>query len=505
MKNTILACLSFAGALSAAAASFVTYEEFGAVGDGKTDDQAAIVAAHAAANRQQLPVRATDGKTYFIGKGANTAIIQTDVDFGKAKFIIDDVDLPNRNASIFRVTPSRKPVPVKGVAKLAFGTNKIDAQLPGASLLIAINKNARHYIRYGLNQNNGTPQKEILLVDAQGHIDPRTPLTCDVPTVTELTAHPLEAKPLTIRGGEFTTIANQCKSNYSYHSRGIAVNRSNVRILNLTHLVTGELDHGAPYGGFIAVATCADVVVSNCTLTAHRTYRTIGAAGKPVSMGSYDLCVNTAAKVSFINCRQTTDIHDSRYWGLFGSNFCKDLLFDGCSFSRFDAHMGVGNATIRNSQLGYMGINAIGFGTFLVENTTVSAGGFFNLRSDYGSTWHGDFIIRNCTFKPRNPAKPYIVNGHYNGKHDFGYPCYMPTRLIIDGLTIDDGAPTPKHAGPAIFNNVNPADKPGAPADPYPYHVTEEVSLHNVKVTSGLPLRVSDNPHMFRNTKVIRK
>ena len=36
---------------------FVTYEAFGAVGDGKTDDAAAIVSAHAYANEHNLPVR----------------------------------------------------------------------------------------------------------------------------------------------------------------------------------------------------------------------------------------------------------------------------------------------------------------------------------------------------------------------------------------------------------------------------------------------------------------
>jgi len=37
---------------------FVTYEQHGAVGDGKTDDRVAIVAAHADANAKGLPVRA---------------------------------------------------------------------------------------------------------------------------------------------------------------------------------------------------------------------------------------------------------------------------------------------------------------------------------------------------------------------------------------------------------------------------------------------------------------
>ena len=121
-------------------------------------------------------------------------------------------------------------------------------------------------------------------------------------------------------------------------------------------------DHGAPYGSFVGASYSANVLVTNCVFTAHKTYRTIGAAGKPVSMGSYDISANNSVNVSFVNCRQTTDINDGRYWGIFGSNYCKNLLYDGCTFSRFDAHMGVANATVRNCELGYMGINAIGFG-----------------------------------------------------------------------------------------------------------------------------------------------
>lgn len=64
---------------------FITYEEFGAVGDGKHDDQNAIIAAHDAANKMGLPVKATDGKTYYIGKGKKPAIIKTDTDWGKAR------------------------------------------------------------------------------------------------------------------------------------------------------------------------------------------------------------------------------------------------------------------------------------------------------------------------------------------------------------------------------------------------------------------------------------
>jgi len=114
--------------------------------------------------------------------------------------------------------------------------------------------------------------------------------------------------------------------------------------------------------------------------------------------------------------------------------------FDRCTFSRFDAHQGVANATIRHSTLGHAGINAIGFGTFTVEDSTVYGRSFINLRPDYGSTWHGDFIIRNCVFVPScgRPASGCLFSGSHSGQHDFGYTCYMPERITIDTLRIDD-------------------------------------------------------------------
>ena len=45
---------------------YVTYEEFGAVGDGVHDDFAAICKAHDYANENGLPVKANDNATYYI-------------------------------------------------------------------------------------------------------------------------------------------------------------------------------------------------------------------------------------------------------------------------------------------------------------------------------------------------------------------------------------------------------------------------------------------------------
>jgi len=483
---------------------FVHYGDFGARGDGKTDDIDAITAAHAFANQHGLLVKADDGATYYIGGKERTAVIQTDTDFGTAAFIIDDTEVQNRNASIFMVSSSLRPFKLEGISSLKRNQEKIDVFMPGTCLVTVTNSHVKHYIRFGLNQNNGSPQTDIFVVDKNGIVDMDTPIIWDFDQITDITALPIDEKTLNITGGRFTTIANRAESKYNYYSRNIAIRRSNVLVNGLVHHITGEGEHGAPYGGFINIRDCYKVTVKNTILTGHLTYHTIGAAGKPVSMGSYDISVSRALNVSFVTCSQTNDINDRRYWGILGSNYCKNLLYDSCTFSRFDAHKGVANATIRNSTLGHMGINAIGSGTLIVENTTIHGRSLINLRSDYGSTWQGEFIIRNCIFVPAGgrPTSAALIGGSYSGQHDFGYTCYMPERITIENLHIDDSNHPEDYQGPAIFTNFNPQMTDDSYQEKFPYVRTREVILRNVTTASGKALIISDNPFMFKDVKI---
>lgn len=482
----------------------VRYSDFGAMGDGKTDDTDAIVAAHAFANQQNLPVKADEGASYYIGGKDRTAIIRTNTDFGNAIFTIDDTEARNRNAHVFLVSSSLHTFKPEGISSLKKNQEKIDVSFPGACLVTVTNSNVKRYIRFGANQNNGSPQMDIFIVDKNGKIDMNAPIIWDFDQITDITALPIDETTLTISGGRFTTIANRAESKYTYYSRGIAIRRSNVLVTGLEHHITGEGEHGAPYGGFINIAECAYVTVRNTILTGHLTYKTIGSAGVTVSMGSYDLTVSRALNVSFENCKQTNDINDRKYWGILGSNYCKNLVYDNCTLSRFDAHMGVANATIRNSTLGHQGINAIGNGTFTMENSTIYGRNLINLRSDYGSTWQGEFLIRNCIFVPAGGRTTNIslIGGSYSGQHDFGYTCYMPERITIENLRIDDSQHPDDYEGPAIFADFNPKMINDSYVEKFPYVRTREVILRNVTIASGKTLRISDNPFMFKDIKV---
>lgn len=480
---------------------WVGYRDFGAKGDGKTDDIKAIAATHAFANEHGLKVKAEDAATYYIGKEDFTVEILTDTDFGKAAFIIDDTDVANRNSSVFSVNSTLKPIDLKGVSTLKKNQERIPVSLSGDGIVTVTDSNVKRYIRFGPNQNNGSNQTDIFAVDKNGVVDKNTPIIWDFDQITEITFLPMDEKILTISGGRFTTIANKAESKYTYYNRGLAIRRSNVVIDGLEHHVTGEGDHGAPYGGFINIGNCANVMVKNTLLTGRKMYQTIGSAGVTVSMGSYDISVNRAMNVTFENCRQTNDINDRAYWGILGSNYCKNLVYDNCIFSRFDAHMGVANATIRNSKLGHQGINAIGCGIFIVENSTITSRSLINLRDDYGSTWQGEMIIRDCVFVPTGvrSGNVNLIGGSNSGQHDFGYTCYMPEKIIIENLKIEDADHPSEYDGAAIFANFNREMKDASYVQKYPYITTKEVILRNVNTASGKPLSVSNNTYMFKD------
>jgi hypothetical protein len=116
-----------------------------------------------------------------------------------------------------------------------------------------------------------------------------------------------------------------------------------------------------------------------------------------------------------------------------GSSYCKNLTFEGCRLTRFDAHAGIYNVSIRNSEL--IHITVVGGGTLKVENSTIFNNAFIQLRTDYGNFWHGDVILKNNKMiVGSNTSANILTATWYN--HYFGYPTALPENMIIDGFEI---------------------------------------------------------------------
>ncbi len=486
----------------------IRYTDFGAVGDGVTDDFDAIIAAHDFANKNQLPVKADWGMTFRIGPGERTAVIETDTDWTGANIIIDDRDVTSSNGSrsyVFHVKSALPSYSIADKLPAAFSrdTEKFDFTLETDCFVTLTEAGTLRYIREGSNANDGAATQEVTIIYEDGTVDRDNALIWDYTSITSATAYPIDEKTLTITGGTVITKAALTDDHSSYFRRGIRITRSNVKVIGMTHLVQGEEEQPrTPYWGFITTEDCANITVENCVFTGRR----------KTTMGTYDITPTRTANLTFLNCSQTNDINDSSLWGVMGSNYCKNITLDGCEFSRFDAHAGVRNVTIKNSTLGHQCLNAIGFGTLYIENSTLCGSTFINLRSDYGSTWEGDVIIKNCTWKPKNGAKisgyVNLIGGGYNGFHDFGYPCYMPKSVTIDGLKIADATCSSSFKGIYLLGNIVSAWKDEAfekrmHDEGYPYTVTETVTISGYESEQGKPYKLSANSYMYRNTNLI--
>ena len=323
---------------------YVTYEEFGAVGDGVTDDFAAIKKAHSYANEMGLPVKAHDGAHYYICDTTvdgiiGPALIKTNTDWGTAKFTIDDsgYDAFNEKTAriyynhVFSVEPSapfkrveRKDLPDD--IKLEAGMTKIN-YAPGQDALIRpIYAGHKIYRRRGYwTISLGSNSSEIIKIDKDGNISPETPIMWNYASIDYIDVYYIDNEPLTVEGGTFITKASK-NSVYkeingvmtlrdNYVARALKVTRSNTTVKNVKHYVENEItlkEHseklivGNTYMGFF-VASCADSVsFVDCVLTAHRCYtKPSGWAGGGGTQGTYDFHAAFSNNVVLKNCRQS--------------------------------------------------------------------------------------------------------------------------------------------------------------------------------------------------------
>ena len=405
------------------------------------------------------------------------------------------------------------------------GTTSIDWLIPelkGKSLVQLINSDHKDYVRHGSNQSNGSNRTEMLVIDVDGKLADDTQVVNHFENVTNVYIYRIDDEAITIENGNFynicckvvkstfydmpiknedgtsgtvrTTYANK----YHAYKRGFGIYRANVTLKNITHEMLDEPTIGTypadcgyipdskhanygsrhesyPYYGFIFVEKSYNLNVLDTQLDGHTVYyedkpatvSTGGTIPNPVPMGSYDYVLEYSSNITFKNVVQKceTGLGDSRYWGIMSSNGSRNLTFEDCQINRFDAHKGFWNATLKNTTIGHS-FNVVGGGTLIADGVTkITGSNFIYLRSDYGATFNGDMILKNCIFENRpgyNTNKggsykatrnnyAYIINSGFNTTNygwnpnaaangaywlwDFGYTCYMPQNITFENFT----------------------------------------------------------------------
>ena len=455
----------------------IYYKDFGAHGDGYTDDFEEILAAHEYANKWGHTVNADKNATYYFGTEYQNKLvaipIKTNVNWTGANFIIDDSVVHvqrNQHAdadgdkkcdhcgrslsepcsarwdswhkiSLFQVLPEHEEFNASAyftnVTLIKDESTNI-GWAPGYDALVRIyNNNIKHFIRFGVNEDNGGDQLEILLVDAEGNIDPSTPLHWTYDVITSAYVKRVDDNPITIEGGKFKTISNQSENYYDSYARNISIHRSNVTFKNIEHSLEGEGETRAPYSGFLRVDFVNNIVFDNITIQ-HHVNRYDANSG--ALLGTYEMGGAYSNDISYLNIKQSNFFEEDgsvSYKGLFGSNYCKNFYFEGCNMTSLDAHCGLYNGTVKNSTFEHM--NFIGEGLILIENVTIyadAAGCTINLRSDYGSTWQGDVIVNGLTMKYSTDVSYLALCSAAYNDWWFGYTTYMPQTIELNNVKL---------------------------------------------------------------------
>jgi hypothetical protein len=505
--------------------SIVTYAECGAVGDGKTDDSEAIRSAHRKANigGQTVIGEGLEGDTFYIGEMKEPISVKTDTDWKGATFIFDDTKLDSTNScNVFSIESDygresfntsneyiialnankdeKTGLVIKGINHGEDRTKKLDLGLGYPALLIVNNENHNAYIRWGYVDSAGSKQREVVLIDENGNIDPDTPFLLDYEEVTFIQAIRADVTPITVKNAKVISKASHVNlfvDGYKSIARGITISRPNTTIKGIEHIIEGEYDNyeavvlnkqtgvwdsvkdqgftvsvsgktetvklnggtfkgndqykpedirafvGHSYSGIVQVDATTNIHIEDTIFQARVKYRE----------GTYDISATLANEIIFEGCTQNNFFDEdpkyggifpnmARCWGIAGTNYCKNMDYIDCMLTRYDAHAGVYNGEIINSTICILRL--IGGGTFRVEDTTVYSKDHapFQLRSDYGSTFNGTLILKNLNIldgrRIQQGKATYITAlvDAPSANWDFGYQTHFP-ELVIDNVNIE--------------------------------------------------------------------
>lgn len=430
----------------------VFYKDFGAVGDGKTNDYEAIKKAHDYANEYGHTVVAQAGATYYLKQVTQTITVKTNTDFSNATFIIDGAELSSKSGSVFTVSPdfsettfgSGSPeindINDRGV--FAY-TDKIDLGLGFPALLIVEGSPAASDIRHDSSEGERATLKDILSVDEYGNLSKGTPPLFNLSDVTEIRVIRTDEEPVTLSGGRFITRTNLGENGFEYYGRIIAVNRSNTTVSGIIHEIEDEArkSYGDPYSEFISVSYSNNTLIKNCFFTAPRVrYHCTEADGNELKNASAIIRVSFSNGIRLDSCKQT-DFFDSSYVkpnnersAVMSFSYTKNVICAFSVFSVFEAQNGIYNAEITDSAL--LGLKITGGGNVSVERCRVYGDVLIDITKEYGSTWKGNVILKDVTLQADGEATLLFA---YWLNHDFGYRTYMPENIIVDNLTLING------------------------------------------------------------------
>lgn len=416
----------------------VNYKTFGTKSDGKNDDGVQIRKAHNYANKHNLPIVNLSGDFWLME--AIPIPIQSDVNWGKSVFHINEKHNTSVSRFIIESKQKSKLIVLNDLEKKSFLTqlneksrNIAELANYANSFVVIVDKNQKIGARQGGNATSGKSQQDFFYLETDGRIIGE--VFQEFLDYTSLTAYPAEESYLTVEGGTLLLSGEgPDEQSDKYMSNGIQIRRSRTIIKNqFVGVEKGNKDIARrPRSGFYNLSKVFDVQLENIRLLPwEKTRGTDKSLNVPE--GTYGISGGVMMNVVFKNITaEAGKIH----WGIFGTNYVKNLRVERCFLNRFDVHSFGWNITILDSEFGQKGVTLTGGGELRIENTVAYHNNFISFRPDYGSKWDGDILIRNCKLYPIHNGGSAILS--YSAKDlDYKYRIGYGARIKIEDFTVD--------------------------------------------------------------------
>ena len=353
--------------------AFVSVRQFGAVGDGETDDTDAIRATLEVANTTGAVVEFEAGKTYLL-KTAESIPVKTSINFNGCTIKLH----PDCNTDFLFDVEGINETPVD-LAHAAFTRDRVNVStLWGKSFTMY----SPIHMGYCGNDTTLNPDyyNQTMIVDDYGEfVGGGIDAEIVEGTYAIRCIQSLYVTPLSIENVHFDL------TGVNPGQKVIICTRNNVTFDSISF--SGKFTGTGYKNELIQCSNCVNIEFARIRCT-HPLLATMSG----YVFGLYDL--------------NSVYIHDctvgggNSSWGAIGGSSYSNLIVERTIINRVDCHrLYHGNNAIRDCHITELAISG-GYGTFLIENTTLSRPDkyAFELRSDYNYFFDGEIVFRNCVF-----------------------------------------------------------------------------------------------------------
>lgn len=368
----------------------VSYEEFGAVLDGVTDDTLAIQQAHDFANIHGLPVIQRNSKFLLNGE----VEVKTSTDLSGSNLIttwVDDSSVPGRrNNSLFKITGKEKMNITSQVQRVDFvkGVNNIPSLSGFDNGDIFIETTDTDIERFiGNDRYQDIYKKEANKIVGEGNL--AYPLTKDYSGSIGFKVLYCENESNLVFKSPKLTLKN-CKIKSMFY-----VTRSNVTIKNveLEEVEESKRNDVVPIYTTAEFVKCNNVSLDN--VIAERLGRQRGNT-EGESTNGYLFLFTISSNIKMSN------VENFSGWSGANGNYFRDITVKNCRLKSFNSHVSMYDVYVSDSIL-YSGSAFHGGGYLIFERTDFIKNGTDNLfaltpRTDYGNEFEGIVKVNDCRF-----------------------------------------------------------------------------------------------------------